>query len=53
MGLINFGINASKLWSGVNYSQLVTNEKDHNKQYTGKKIPLGVTFALTFICNFE
>ena len=39
MSLINFGINASKLWAGVKYSQLVTNESDHKKQYLGKKYP--------------
>ena len=53
MRLLNFGIGASKLWAGINYSQLNTKLEDHNKQYEGKKMPLGVTFALTFVCNFE
>jgi MoaA/NifB/PqqE/SkfB family radical SAM enzyme len=53
MKLLNFTANLAKLWAGVNYNQLRTREEDHNKLYTGKKIPIGVTFAITFVCNFE
>ncbi len=53
MKLVNFTKSLSQLWLGANLSQLKTKKEDHNKQYTGKKIPLGVTFALTFVCNFE
>ena len=50
MKLVNFTKSLSQLWLGANLSQLKTRKEDHNKQYTGKKIPLGVTFALTFVC---
>ena len=50
---INFGYQLSKLWLGANRDQLKPKPEDHNKQYTGKKISLSTTFALTFVCNFE
>ncbi len=53
MKLVDFTKNLSQLWLGANLSQLKTKKEDHNKIYEGKKIPLGVTFALTFVCNFE
>ncbi len=50
---LNFAYQLSKLWFGANLSQLSPKLEDHNKQYTGKKISLSTTFALTFVCNFE
>jgi len=50
---LNFAYQLSKLWFGANLKQLSPKLEDHNKKYTGKKISLSTTFALTFVCNFE
>ena len=49
----NFAYQLSKLWLGANLKQLTPKIEDHNKKYTGKKISLSTTFAITFVCNFE
>lgn len=50
---INFALNLGKIWLGANKDQLRPKIEDHGKQYSGKKIPLSTTFALTFVCNLE
>ncbi len=50
---LNFAYQLSKLWMGANLKQLTPRLEDHNKKYTGKKVSLSTTFALTFVCNFE
>lgn len=50
---LNFAYQLSKPWLGANLKQLTPRLEDHNKKYTGKKICLSTTFALTFVCNFE
>jgi len=50
---IRFGINLLKFWVGRDKDQLHTREIYHNQPYNGKKIPLIVTFFLTFLCNFK
>lgn len=53
MSAIKFGMQLMKLYAGANFGQIALKEEDHNKEYSGRRLPLSVSISCTYHCNLN